>query len=65
MFIPFFKALRKNGVPVSMREFLAFLEGMKARIATYDIDAFYYLAGIVKLLPPRRNGGHRSVLPCL
>ena len=46
MFIPFFEALRKNGVPVSMREFLAFLEGMKAGIATYDIDAFYYLARV-------------------
>ena len=46
MFIPFFDALRKNGVPVSMREFLAFLEGMKAGLATYDLNAFYYLARV-------------------
>ena len=26
--------------------------------------AFYFM-GIVKLLPPSRNGGHRFVLPCL
>ena len=27
-----------------MREFLAFLDGMSAGLATYDVDAFYYLA---------------------
>jgi uncharacterized protein with von Willebrand factor type A (vWA) domain len=54
MFIPFFESLRKNGVPVSMREFLAFLEGMKAGLATYDIDAFYYLAR-VSMVKDERN----------
>jgi hypothetical protein len=44
MFLPFFDALRRGDVPVSLREFLTFLEGMKAGIATYDIDAFYFLA---------------------
>ncbi|MEO9898415.1 MAG: VWA domain-containing protein [Paracoccaceae bacterium] len=44
MFIPFFEQLRKAGVPVSLREFLTFLEGMKSGLATYDVDAFYYLA---------------------
>jgi uncharacterized protein with von Willebrand factor type A (vWA) domain len=44
MFLPFFDNLRSNGVPVSLREFLAFLEGMKAGLATYDVKAFYYLA---------------------
>ena len=44
MFLPFFQMLRKEGVPVSLREFLSFLEGMAAGIATYDIEAFYYLA---------------------
>ena len=43
MFLPFFDNLRNAGVPVSLREFLAFLEGMKKGLATYDIDAFYYL----------------------
>ena len=54
MFIPFFDALRKNGVPVSMREFLAFLEGMKAGLATYDLNAFYYLARI-SMVKDERN----------
>ena len=44
MFLPFFENLRKGGVPVSLREFLSFLDGLAAGIATYDVDAFYYLA---------------------
>ncbi len=44
MFLPFFETLRKSGVPVSLREFLTFLEGMKRGLATYDVEAFYYLA---------------------
>ncbi len=44
MFLPFFENLRKSGVPVSLREYLSFLDGMSAGLATYDVDAFYYLA---------------------
>jgi hypothetical protein len=44
MFLPFFDNLRRHGVPVSLREFLSFLEGMAAGLATYDVDGFYYLA---------------------
>ena len=44
MFLPFYEQLRAHKVPVSMREFLAFLDGMAAGIATYDVEAFYYLA---------------------
>lgn len=44
MFVPFFETLRATGIPVSLREYLAFLEGMSAGLATYDADAFYYLA---------------------
>ena len=44
MFVPFFETLRRAGVPVSLREYLTFLEGMGAGLATYDIEAFYYLA---------------------
>ena len=44
MFLPFFDNLRSNGVPVSLREFLSFLEGMKAGLVTYDVEAFYFLA---------------------
>lgn len=43
MFVPFFENLRNAGVPVSLREYLAFLEGMRAGLATYDIEAFYFL----------------------
>jgi len=44
MFIPFYDTLRKEGVPVSLREFLSFLEGLKAGLVTFDPEAFYYLA---------------------
>lgn len=44
MFLPFFENLRAAGIPVSLREFLGFLEGMSAGLVTYDIDGFYYLA---------------------
>ena len=44
MFLPFFDALRRNGVPVSLREYLAFLEGVGAGLVTYDTEGFYYLA---------------------
>jgi uncharacterized protein with von Willebrand factor type A (vWA) domain len=44
MFLPFFDALRRNAVPVSLREFLAFLEAVKAGLVTYDTEAFYFLA---------------------
>lgn len=44
MFLPFFDALRAHKVPVSLREYLAFLEGMSAGLVTYDVDGFYYLA---------------------
>ncbi len=44
MFLPFFENLRKAGVPVSLREYLMFLEGMKQGLTTYDVEAFYYLA---------------------
>ncbi|MDQ7072196.1 MAG: VWA domain-containing protein [Rhodobacterales bacterium] len=46
MFLPFFENLRASGIPVSLREFLGFLEGMKAGLVTYDIEGFYYLARI-------------------
>lgn len=44
MFLPFFETLRKTGIPVSLREYLAFLEGVAAGLVTYDIDGFYHLA---------------------
>ena len=44
MFARFFEILRQNQIPVSTREYLAFLEGMAAGLATFDVQAFYYLA---------------------
>jgi uncharacterized protein with von Willebrand factor type A (vWA) domain len=44
MFLPFFDALRRARVPVSLREYLAFIEGVAAGLVTYDVDGFYYLA---------------------
>ncbi|WP_298836142.1 VWA domain-containing protein [uncultured Roseobacter sp.] len=54
MFLPFFEALRKQSVPVSLREFLAFLEAMKADLVTYDLEGFYFLARAV-LVKDERN----------
>ncbi|MDD8024594.1 MAG: VWA domain-containing protein, partial [Paracoccaceae bacterium] len=44
MFLPFFDTLRRGGVPVSLREYLSFLEGLSAGLCTYDVDGFYYFA---------------------
>ena len=44
MFLPFFETLRKAGLPVSLREYLTFLEAMGTGLVTYDVDGFYYLA---------------------
>ena len=44
MFVPFFETLRQAQVPVSLREYLTFLEAMRAGLATYDVEGFYYLA---------------------
>ena len=43
MFISFFENLRAEKIPVSLREFLAFLESLSAGLATYDLEGFYYL----------------------
>ena len=53
MFLPFFETLRRTGVPVSLREYLTFLEGMAAGLATYDADGFYYLARTVMVKDER------------
>ncbi len=41
MFIQFFENLRKSGVPVSLREYLTFLEALSKNLATYEIENFY------------------------
>jgi len=44
MFLPFFDALRAHKVPVSLREYLTFLEALTMGLVTYDVEGFYYLA---------------------
>lgn len=53
MFLPFFHNLREAGVPVSLREFLAFLEAMDAGLARYDLEEFYYLARTIMVKDER------------
>jgi len=44
MFLRFFETLRDHDVPVTLREFLTFLEGLSRGLTTYDIDGFYYFS---------------------
>ncbi|MFN7011703.1 MAG: vWA domain-containing protein [Allorhizobium sp.] len=44
MFIPFFLRLKEARIPVTLREFLALLEGMEKGLADFDTEAFYFLA---------------------
>src|SRR3954468_6542107 len=44
MFISFFLELRAAKVPASLREYLTLMEAMRAGVARFDIDEFYYLA---------------------
>jgi len=44
MFISFFLELRAAKVPASLREYLTLMEAMRAGIAGFDIDEFYFLA---------------------
>ena len=53
MFLRFFDQLRTHNVPVSMREFLTFLEGLSAGLVTYDVEAFYFFARAVMVKDER------------
>jgi uncharacterized protein with von Willebrand factor type A (vWA) domain len=44
MFATFFLELREAKVPVSLREYLTLMEAMKAGLARYSVEDFYYLA---------------------
>ena len=44
MFVNFFLELKRAKVPVSLREYLTLMEGMKQNLADYNLDHFYYLA---------------------
>jgi uncharacterized protein with von Willebrand factor type A (vWA) domain len=54
MFASFFLALRKADVPVSLREYLDLLAAMRAGVANYSVDEFYYLARAL-LVKDERN----------
>ena len=53
MFLPFFENLRNTGVPVSLREYLGFLEVLNTGLATYDIDTFYLLGRTIMVKDER------------
>ena len=44
MFTRFFYALREAQVPVSLTEYLTLLEAVKAGLAAWSVDHFYYLS---------------------
>ena len=44
MFVNFFLELRQAKVPVSLREYLTLMEAMRANVASYSVDEFYYLS---------------------
>jgi len=44
MFVKFFHALKRAGLPVSLREYLTLLEGLEAGVAERQIDDFYFLS---------------------
>ena len=44
MFLDFFLKLRDSKIPVTLREYLSFLEGFQLDIVQFDINKFYYLA---------------------
>ncbi len=44
MYIDFFLLMKTNGLPVSIREHLSFLEALKAGEAEFSLEEFYFLA---------------------
>ena len=44
MFRPFLDSLRRHGVPVSLREYLDLLAGLKAGLSDWSPEGFYHLA---------------------
>ena len=54
MFVNFFLELRQAKVPVSIKEYLALMEGMDKGVADYSVDDFYYLSRAI-LVKDERN----------
>ena len=44
MFLNLFSELKNAKVPVSLREYLTFITALKAGLANFEVDSFYYLA---------------------
>ena len=44
MFVNFFHELKRNSVPVSLREYLSLLEALDAKIIEHEVEDFYYLS---------------------
>jgi uncharacterized protein with von Willebrand factor type A (vWA) domain len=44
MFVPFFLELKAAKIPVTLREYLDLLAGLRTGIADFDVEAFYFLA---------------------
>ena len=44
MFLKFFYELKLTKIPVSVREFLTFLDALHHGLADFDVEAFYFLA---------------------
>ena len=44
MFVNFFHELKSAGVPVTLKEYLTLMEAMKAGVARYQVEDFYYLS---------------------
>ncbi|MFV0302955.1 MAG: VWA domain-containing protein, partial [Paracoccus sp. (in: a-proteobacteria)] len=44
MLTPFLDSLRREGVPVSLREYLDLLAGLEAGVAGWTVDGFYHFA---------------------
>ncbi|MCK4861509.1 MAG: VWA domain-containing protein [Rhodobacteraceae bacterium] len=53
MFLQFFTNLRDAKIPVSLREYLSFLEAMDASLVLYDVEGFYYLARTIMVKDER------------
>ena len=44
MFITFFRELKSAGLPVTLKEYLALLEGLQANVAQRRVEDFYFLS---------------------
>ena len=44
MFIDFFCKLKDSNIPVTVKEYLTFIEGLDKKIAKFDVNSFYFFA---------------------